>query len=211
MGLLSLTMSSSRPIPCTLLVTFLLISLSSVSIQDDTIYDEIEDPDAPEEIKTLQTETGLSIAQAFRCGIFIVNPADDNGLPLTDLKVFPALFDAKDECEAEKPNVKRYNDYCNGIMEKIKKKRKLKLSDPSTFKKSREEGNMIGDDICWKIKKDVKAPFVGGKRSRRFPKGLQFGLYSNSCNETMWHFTGQKHDETICCGRAKLIDCPSGI
>merc|ERR1712180_328662 len=144
MGLLSLTMSSCRPIPCTWLVTFLLISLCSVSIQDDIIDEEIEDPDAPEEIKTLQTETGLSISQAFRCGIFIVNPADDNGLPLTDLKVFPA-------------------------------------------------------------------PFVGGKRSRRFPKGLQFGLYSNSCNETMWHFTGVKHDETICCGRAKLIDCPSGI
>merc|ERR1712243_39138 len=152
MGLLSLTMSSSFAPGCSWLVTFLLISLCSVSIQDD-IHEEIVDPDAPEEIKTLQTETGLIISQAFRCGIFILNPENENGRPLIDLKVFPALFDAKDECEAEKPNVKRYNDYYNGIMEKIKKKRKLKLSDPSTFKKSREEGNMIGDDICWKIKR----------------------------------------------------------
>merc|ERR1712080_479095 len=124
----SLTMSTTRPPPSHWMLVILLLSLCSLSTQSDP-NEEIQDPDAPEEINTLQTETGLSISQAFRCGIFIVNPADDHGLPLTDLKVFPALFDAKEECEAEKPNVKRYNDHCSGLMEKIKKK-KNQASEP---------------------------------------------------------------------------------
>jgi len=199
-------MSSPRLSIPSLLLLLLHVFLSPISTQDSE--NEIQDEDE-ELLNTLQTETtGLSIAHAFRCGIFIVNPKDPNDRPVTTLKVFPALFEATDECEAGKPNTKRYNNFCSDIMEKITKKKKISLKMPSTFKESRDKGLAIGDDICGKIKKDVKAPFVGGKRSRKFPQGLQFGLFSNACNESSWHYAGYKHDETICCGRGNMIDCP---
>ena len=57
------------------------------------------------------------------------------------------------------------------------------------------------------LKKDVKAPFVGGKKSRKFPEGLHLGIFSNACGDEEWTNTGVFHRETLCCQFGKHVPC----
>merc|ERR1712059_148269 len=134
----------------------LVVSLSLVSAQSESHITE-------DQLVVLNTPTkGLLLQHSFRCGMFIINPKNDNGRPVISLKIFNATFDAREECEAKKANVKRYNDFCQYLLTK------------------------------------AKAPFVG-RRSRKFPNGVEFGLFSNSCNDSAWHYTGWKHQDRVCC------------
>ena len=36
------------------------------------------------------------------------------------------------------------------------------------------------------IKRDIKAPFVGGKRSKKFPDGLKISMFTNACGDELW-------------------------
>ena len=67
----------------------------------------------------------------------------------------------------------------------------MSLKDPSIRKENREKGSTIGGDICGYIKKKIKAPFVGGRRSKKFPEGLQIGMFSNACGDDEWTNAGQ--------------------
>jgi len=155
-----------------------------------------------------KTTDGLQLKDAFRCGIFIINPKNENERPISDLIIFNKTFDATSECRDGEPQVEKYNDFCSSIWNKgIKKRGTVKLASPSLDKARAEEGHKIGDDICGLLKKKIKAPFVG-RKSRKFPNGLKFGMFSNSCGNPLWTFAGVKHLETVCCWRGKLADCP---
>ena len=41
------------------------------------------------------------------------------------------------------------------------------------------------------VKKNVKAPFVGGRKSKKFPEGLEIGMFSNACGANIWTNAGQ--------------------
>ena len=56
----------------------------------------------------------------------------------------------------------------------------------------------------------MKTPFVG-KNSRKFPKGLEFAMFTNACGDAAWQWSGRTHDERVCCRRGKGADCPKGI
>merc|ERR1719201_1886926 len=110
--------------------------------------------------------------------------------------IFNATFDAKSECESGTPNVKRYNDFCAQVWDKGGKG--LVLTSPSLNKKRGADGISIGDDICNWVKTEGKTPFVG-KNSKKFPNGLEFGMYSNSCGNKLWDWAGRIHHEIVCC------------
>ena len=74
------------------------------------------------------------------------------------------------------------------------------------------------------VKDKVKAPFVG-RRSKKFPKGLQvcnssfmkydqalifpqIGMYSNACGTDKWEDTKDRHPERICCAKGRHTECP---
>jgi len=69
-----------------------------------------------------------------------------------------------------------------------------------------EKGVSLGDDICRLIKEKVRAPFVG-PRSRKFPNGLEIGMYANSCGRSRWVDTARRHPEPVCCAKGKFIPC----
>ena len=66
---------------------------------------------------------GLLLADAFRCGLFFPDPKDKSpdksALPVLDLYVFNATFDATAECRAGSPNVERYIDFCAAIVSSL--------------------------------------------------------------------------------------------
>ena len=78
--------------------------------------------------------------------------------------IFNATFDAKAECDAETPNVERYNKFCAGVVrfdwiwfevgrfyyhsQWDKGGKGLVLTSPSLNKKRAADGVSIGDDIC---------------------------------------------------------------
>ena len=41
------------------------------------------------------------------------------------------------------------------------------------------------------VKNNVKAPFVGGRKSKKFPEGLEIGMFSNACGANIWTNAGQ--------------------
>ena len=102
---------------------------------------------------------------------------------------------------------------------------KLSLKDPSIRKENRDKGSTIGNDICGFLKRNVKAPFVGGKKSKKFPEGLEISMFSNACGDETWknsgknliekllihvkhlHIPGYHHNEKVCCRAAKYIPC----
>ena len=66
----------------------------------------------------------------------------------------------------------------------------MSLNDPSIKKENRDKGSTIGNDICGFLKIKVKAPFVGGKKSKKFPEGLKIAMFSNACGDTTWKNSG---------------------
>lgn len=57
------------------------------------------------------------------------------------------------------------------------------------------------------LKENVKAPFVGGTKSRKFPEGLHLGIFSNACGDQKWTNTGVFHKEKLCCHFGKHVPC----
>jgi len=151
-----------------------------------------------EVIDNINEATGLALKDSFRCGLFFPDPADKSpdksALPYLNLYIFNATFDAKSECDAGSPNVKRYNDFCAEVWDKGGKG--LVLTSPSLNKKRGADGVTIGDDICNWVKTEGKTPFVG-KNSKKFPNGLEFGMYSNSCGNKLWDWAGRIHHEIV--------------
>merc|ERR1712158_285251 len=72
-----------------------------------------------EVLDNINEATGIALKDSFRCGLFFPDPADKSpdksALPYLNLYIFNATFDAKSECDAGSPNVKRYNDFCAGV------------------------------------------------------------------------------------------------
>ena len=56
------------------------------------------------------------------------------------------------------------------------------------------------------IKDSIKAPFVGGK-SKKFPEGLQIGMFSNGCGDAEWQNAEKYHKEKVCCKAGKYVPC----
>merc|ERR1711934_683020 len=69
-----------------------------------------------------------------------------------------------------------------------------------------EKGSTIGNDICKYIKDSIKAPFVGGK-SKKFPEGLQIGMFSNACGDAEWRNAEKYHKEKVCCKAGEYRPC----
>lgn len=40
------------------------------------------------------------------------------------------------------------------------------------------------------LKVEVKAPFIGGKKSKKFPEGATIGMFSNACGDEEWSHSG---------------------
>merc|ERR1719414_2127509 len=149
-------------------------------------------------LRTLIESTGLDLDTSFRCGMFFPDPKDVTKLPISPLLIFNATWEAK---ECPNPDTAKHNLFCDKLFNQFSKT--LSLKDPSLRPKSREQGFSIGDDICRFLKEKVKTPFVG-KRSKKFPKGLEIGMFSSACgSKAKWHFTGTTHGEKVCCQAGK--------
>merc|ERR1712061_866169 len=157
-----------------LLLVFCLGLTQGQEVTDEVIYN-------------INEATGIALKDSFRCGLFFPDPADKSpdksALPYLNLYIFNATFDAKAECDSGTPNVERYNTFCAEVGDKGGKG--LVLTSPSLNKKRAADGISIGDDICNWVKTEGKTPFVG-KNSKKFPNGLEFGMYSNSCGNKLW-------------------------
>jgi len=135
--------------------------------------------------------------------MFFPDPKDPFSLPVSPLLIFNSSWPAE-ECSAG-ADYPRYNKFCGGIFGKFSGT--LSLKDPSIKKANREKGSTIGNDICGYIKDSIKAPFVGGKRSKKFPEGLQIGMFSNACGDDEWTNAESYHKEKVCCKAGKYIPC----
>eukprot|EP00090_Calanus_glacialis_P023687 TRINITY_DN366_c0_g1_i1.p1 TRINITY_DN366_c0_g1~~TRINITY_DN366_c0_g1_i1.p1 ORF type:complete len:197 (+),score=44.23 TRINITY_DN366_c0_g1_i1:32-592(+) len=155
-----------------------------------------------EELKNLNKPTGLDLKTAFRCGLFFPDPKDATKLPIAPLLIFNATW-AAEECPDAK--TEKHNQFCDSIF--LSFSNKLTLLSPSLIQSRKAKGASIGDDVCSHLKKKVKAPFVGPK-SKKFPKGLEFGMYSNACGAKDWTATGLRHGEKVCCKNGKYLVCP---
>ena len=60
------------------------------------------------------------------------------------------------------------------------------------------------------LKRKVNAPFVGPGPpvSKKFPGGIEFGVYYNACGASEWEPTGYRHTELTCCKNGKYVVCP---
>merc|ERR1711936_62963 len=110
------------------------------------------------ELKNLvKANPGADLEKSFRCGVFYIDPnepaPEEGGRPAASLLIFNAIWD------------------------KVSKGGVLVLTSPSLNKNRAKEGITIGKDICEHLKNTVKAPFVG-KNSKKFPDGIEFGMYS---------------------------------
>merc|ERR1712029_383485 len=122
-----------------------------------------------EQLKQINTANNLDLKKAFRCGPFFP-PEIEGQLPIAPLFIFNSSFPA-DECPTEDSD--RFIGFCHSIWKKILKY--VVYTNPSLKKEKAAKGVTLGDDICGVVKNKVKAPFVG-KKSRKFPKGLQIGM-----------------------------------
>merc|ERR1719348_878077 len=153
------------------------------------------------QLQEIHKVTGLKLEESFRCGLFFPDPKSTDLFapepkPVAPLFIFNATW-AAPECLDDKPEIERYTKFCKSIWTKIQKKLQLKLSTASLRKKA-DPGDTIGDDICSHLRKKVKAPFVGPK-SKKFPDGLEWGMYANGCGAKEWVYAGIKHTERVCC------------
>jgi len=154
-----------------------------------------------DELKAIHVPTGLDLKKAFRCGLFFPseNPKE---LPIAPLFIFNASWPAE-ECPTDDET--RYDGFCVSLWDKILEY--IVYTNPSLKKERAERGITLGDDICGLVKKKVKAPYVGPK-SKKFPKGLKIGMYSNSCGRTKWTDTSRRHPKRVCCKNGVHIPCP---
>lgn len=172
-----------------------------------------------EQLEGLNKKGTLDLTKAFRCGLFMTWPKDEDATeeekkkkekPVSPLFIFNATFDATKECEAGKPNLDRYVKFCSSAWDKGLAKRGITLDSPSIDPKRAAKGIKVLDDICGYMKKFVKTPFVG-KHSRKFPDGLEFGMFTNACGGSGWEWAGRTHPERVCCRRGRGAACPEGI
>jgi len=154
-----------------------------------------------EDLKSINTANDLDLNEAFRCGLFFP-PEVGSELPIAPLYIFNASFPAR-ECPTQ--DSQRFVNFCHSIWTKILKF--IVYNGPSIKKERTEAGDTMGDDICGLIKDKVKAPFVG-RRSKKFPNGLQIGMYTNSCGSDKWVDTLDRHPERICCAKGRHTECP---
>jgi len=129
---------------------------------------------------------------------------------VSPLFIFNATFPASEECAAGKPNYDRYKSFCSSAWDKGFENRGVTLESPSIDKKRAEQGERVVDDICGYMKKNMKTPFVG-RHSRKFPNGLEFGMFTNACGATGWTWTGRTHNERVCCRKGRGAKCPKDI
>jgi len=193
----------------TMMRVLLLGSILMLAFSDAQKPTEIKDS----ELKNLVKPTpGADLEKSFRCGVFYIDPnepaPEEGGRPAASLLIFNATWDAADECPGG--NYPRYESFCNSIWDKVSKGGVLVLTSPSLNKKRAADGITIGRDICEHLKNTVKAPFVG-KNSKKFPDGIEFGMYSNGCGVSDWTYTGVKHYEKVCCSRGEYEDCGANL
>jgi len=155
--------------------------------------------DIDEELHDILKPSGLDLKNAFRCGLFF--PSETKKKPVAPLFIFNTSWPAE-ECPTD--NQTRFVDFCTSLWNKILKH--IVFNNPSLEKERAEKSISLGDDICSIIKTKVKAPFVG-PRSKKFPKGLGIGMYSNSCGKTKWVDTKERFSENICCRKGKHVKC----
>jgi len=184
-------------------IFLVVVMLGSALGQEDEITDE--------QIKALHKPTGLALKESYRCGLFFPSP-DSKDLtklkpkPVAPLFIFNATWEAP-ECLEGNPDIDRYKNFCFSIWEKIMKKLKLTLATPS-IRKDAKDGETIGDDICLHLDKKVNAKFVGTPNAKKFPNGLEWGMYANGCGAKEWHYAGIKHTERVCCkGKKRNVPC----
>jgi len=163
-----------------------------------------------DELKSLGQSGTLDFSKAFRCGLFMTWPGKSEDKPVSPLFIFNATFEASEECEAGTPNYKRYKNFCSSAWDKGFADRGLTLESPSIDKKRAKEGERVVDDICGYMKKHMKTPFVG-RHSRKFPNGLEFGMFTNACGEAGWSWSGRTHSERVCCRKGRGATCPKDI
>jgi len=181
-----------------------LIAAVGAAPQKGISKDKTEVLDEAESLVLKLSETSkLDRKVAFRCGMFFPDPKDPSALPVSPLLIFNASWPAE-ECSTSGPDYEKYNNHCSGLFGKFSNT--LSLSDPSIRSKNREKGSTIGNDICRYVKKEVKAPFVGGK-SKKFPDGLKIGMFSNACGDETWQNSGKYHSETLCCKGGNYYNC----
>eukprot|EP00092_Neocalanus_flemingeri_P040057 GFUD01043630.1.p1 GENE.GFUD01043630.1~~GFUD01043630.1.p1 ORF type:complete len:179 (+),score=25.25 GFUD01043630.1:79-615(+) len=155
-----------------------------------------------EELRNVHKKSGLDRRFSFRCGMFFPDPKDASALPVGALLVLNATWPSDEDCQKGE---KRYGQFCDSILAPLSNR--LLLRDKSLITSNADKGDSIGDDVCGVLKDKVKAPFVGPK-SKKFPRGIEFGMYTNSCGRTKWQPTGLKHREKVCCNDGKYIPCP---
>eukprot|EP00090_Calanus_glacialis_P024533 TRINITY_DN3812_c0_g1_i1.p1 TRINITY_DN3812_c0_g1~~TRINITY_DN3812_c0_g1_i1.p1 ORF type:complete len:194 (+),score=45.99 TRINITY_DN3812_c0_g1_i1:31-582(+) len=162
-----------------------------------------------DELVKVITENRLELdrKESFRCGLFFPDPKDPDPtnpklLPVGALLLFNSSWPAT-ECPSG--DISKYNQFCDSIMKPFSAR--LTLKDPSLFQENALKGWSIGDDICWVLNHKVKAPYVGPPKSKKFPEGVQFGMYSNSCGQPNWIATGLIHREKVCCQDGKYDKC----
>merc|ERR1712037_211957 len=173
----------------TMMRYLILGSIMMLAFSDAQKPTEIKDS----ELKNLvKANPGADLEKSFRCGVFYIDPNEP----------------AADECPGG--NNERYKSFCNSIWDKVSKGGVLVLTSPSLNKNRAKEGITIGKDICEHLKNTVKAPFVG-KNSKKFPDGIEFGMYSNACGVSEWTYTGVKHYEKVCCSRGEYEDCGANL
>merc|ERR1712141_363598 len=155
-----------------------------------------------DQLRNVHKAARLDKQVSFRCGLFFPDPQNAAAVPVAPLFIFNNSW-AADECPAG--NRDRYNKFCDSIVKPLSER--LVLRDPSLYAPNADKGLSIGDDICRVLKNNVKAPFVGPK-SKKFPRGIKFGMYSNQCGQTAWRETGFRHRETVCCNNGRYRPCP---
>merc|ERR1712183_301884 len=183
------------------MLLFVFTAGMAIAIAQVNAQDKIEE--AEKLVKTLSLKSDIDIEKSYRCGMFFPDPKDPNGLPSAPLLIFNSSWPAE-ECPSN-PDYGKYNKFCNEIFRKFTTT--LTLSDPSLRKVRREEGSTIGNDICRYVKENVKAPFVGGRKSKKFPEGLEIGMFSNACGANIWTNAGEVHSEKLCCVVGKYVPC----
>merc|ERR1711953_108084 len=185
------------------MLLFLLIAgLGSIALAQEKALDK-NVKEAQNLVIKLSQKSDIDIKKSYRCGMFFPDPKDPNGLPSAPLLIFNSSW-AAEECP-DNPDYGKYNNFCNEIFRKFTTT--LTLNDPSLKTKNREEGSTIGNDICKYVKENVKAPFVGGRKSKKFPEGLQIGMFSNSCGDNIWINAGDVNSEKLCCVVGKYVPC----
>jgi len=195
-GLCTSDISRVAMSPLLLVATMVVVQLAAaatIAEQPSQITDE--------ELKSINKVNDLDTKESFRCGLFFP-PEVAGELPIAPLYIFNASFPAP-ECPTQE--AERFVQFCHSIWTKILKF--IVYTNPSLVQERADKGVRLGDDICRLVKEKVKAPFVGAK-SRKFPRGLQVGMYTNGCGSSSWVDTGDRHPERVCCSRGKLAECP---